>query len=389
MARVLAILALGIGFGLQTRAANFSFPQGQREALMGNVGIALNGSEGAAIYNPAGLATLGNSRISVSGSLLNISQSKASVNSAIKTEVDADNEALSLSQIPGMVAGYTQTSSGVIGYFFNTNASLSFEKFIEINSSHGTNYTVFGTNLSSLHIGGAWAHKTTLSDRWSLQYGLTLGAIMNDHNSRLFSKTKNNLTGAYTSSFQNKLTKTINATARAGVLLDSPDSAYGLYIQPEGGRLSSSYSRFAYSASTDGTVQDDSAGDGPDVKTPMDVGLGVALKKWKNWNLFYDANYSQVRESQEAESSSLVKTVIQGLGCEYTLSSGTSLFTGLTHAKKFQEDYDSEGFLWSGGFNYSISFLKNYVGLYASEERGTLGWKMNFFGVMLGTQYSY
>jgi hypothetical protein len=43
-------------------------PMGEREALLGNAGISIKGSAANALFNPAGLSSLTDTRLSVSGS---------------------------------------------------------------------------------------------------------------------------------------------------------------------------------------------------------------------------------------------------------------------------------------------------------------------------------
>lgn len=70
------LIAILIFFGAQTWAQS-SLPLGEREAFLGNIGIAKDGTVGNTYYNPAGLAFGKTSKLVGSGTLLQVSNQKA------------------------------------------------------------------------------------------------------------------------------------------------------------------------------------------------------------------------------------------------------------------------------------------------------------------------
>ena len=81
---IVLVLVLMISIELQAQEHAFLTPMGAYEGIAGNTGIGRDGSIGAVIYNPAGLATLQTTKISASGSAF--SQNKISLKSEYTNE---------------------------------------------------------------------------------------------------------------------------------------------------------------------------------------------------------------------------------------------------------------------------------------------------------------
>lgn len=387
-------LAFGISFPLFGWGLSIYVPQGQREALMANTGIALNASEGAAIYNPAGTAGLEAGRISAGGSLLNASVLKIDGNES--NYVNDKNTSPSYSQIPGLVTGYQKFDWGRAGFFINTDYTVNFDKLIAFTSPVSTSYSEMLTSMNSLNLGLIYAQGIQLSNELRLQFGLTTSLQMIESQQSLFSKSYTNSSSTYTSAFSNQNVKTTNAVARLGTLLVTPNYSLGAYYQPKGSTVSTSFSKFSYQVSSTGSVQDDSANEGPAYFTSETYGLGASFNLTKTLRLYLDGNVvspNRVDEEDRVNSGSRLETF--GLGADYIMVSGNHVYAGLTQST-LKDDMTTKGWLFSSGFDYKISFIKNYFGAYYSSfntpanpstrsSATSLGW----FGVFIASQYSY
>lgn len=378
--------ASGLAFG-------YYFPQGQREALMGNVGIALSDSEGSVLYNPAGAAGLNADRISASGSLLNASIYKIE-NSGV---VDRSTSP-SYTQIPGLIAGYHKTTWGQLGFFINTDIHFNFNKFLTMdNSEFGQYYSEFELRYNSLNLGLIYATSQDLTPSTTLQYGFTARLNLVEAQQNAFIKTYAQASDTYIGKFNNTVVNTTNFVGRLGVLLNSDTYSLGAFYQPKGSILNSSYSQFSYEVSTGGTVQDDSTNSGPAVETPTSYGFGFSFKLLKRTRLYLDSN---IFEASTPDNSDANLKIIQfriasyGVGVEHTLASGNNLYGGLHYAEEGSAS-KPKTWLFSTGFDYKINFIRNYLGAYYSqyeskaENTNVSSSIMSFIGVIIASQYTF
>lgn len=395
MAKLLNLFILISVFSVPLFSEAFSFfiPQGQREALMGNVGIALNSSEGAVLYNPAGAAGLDSARISASGSLLNASTFEVEY----KGSFNDRNATPSFFQIPGLIAGYSQTSWGNVGFFINTDYLVNFEKLITYETSQYRLYTDIINNFNSLNLGLVIANLASVSDSLKLQYGFTLNLNMLESNSNSFTKTYTTYNNVYRASFSTKTVKTTNLVGRLGILAQGSDYSLGGYIQPKGTRISTSYSNFAYEVDTAGTVTDNSTNTGSPLYTPTNYGVGIGLQPSKHLRLYLDMNVSEAAADEGAETDGPGNSRVDflGLGGEYTLAAGNHIYAGLSNSITKSEN-GLNTWLLSSGFDYKISFIKNYFGAYYSLTRSLNEAEANrnkssfsYFGIIIASQYAF
>jgi hypothetical protein len=361
--RILFFISISL-FSLLSEAFYFMTPQGQREAMMGNVGIALSGSEGSVLFNPAGVAGLESDRISASGSLLNVSTFK--INYGADSFSDKSTEP-SFSQIPGLITGYNKTSFAILGFYINTDYFINFDKLFTYNGPTYTAYSESISNLNSLNLGLVAAKTTYLSKDMKLQYGISLGVnLLESHNSS-FNKSVVTAGNTYTSTFENTNIKTTNFTGQIGLQLLTPSFSIGTTFRPRGGRISSSYSKFAYSVSTSGTIEDRSSNTGEALDTPIRYGLGIGTNIFKATKLLIDADAIEGLEKNKDSSDPLSgRTNSVGMGIEQVLESGNHIFAGLRNSK-IKTDTTQEVWLASAGFEYKMNFIKNYFGGYVSE----------------------
>lgn len=389
--------ALGILLAITLPAFSWGYsiytPQGYREALMANTGLALNATEGAAIYNPAGAGGLEAARISAGGSLLNATVFKLQTQSSSESISDK-NPNPSFTQIPGLITGYQKFTWGRTGFFINTDYSIAFDKLVTFSSTYGTSYSEMVGNLGSLNMGFIYANSAVLSGDLKFQYGLTTSFAMLESQQSIFSKSYIEGTKSYISSFSNTNIKTTNLLARFGALLASAKYSVGAYYQPRGASVSSAYSKFAYWVASTGSVADGSENSGPPLLMPEAYGLGLGLEVGENLRLYVDTN---ILAPQGVERDGFQRDRYEslGLGGDYTLASGTHIFAGLSHAKAKSEN-KTENRTLSAGFDYRISFIKNYFGFYHSsiltpsnQDSGTTGTSVDWFGVLLASQYAF
>lgn len=376
-------------------AFSYFIPQGQRESLMGNVGIGLPASEGAPIYNPASAAGLSSDRISASVSLLNITSTKMGDENTFKDRSTSP----SFYQIPGLIAGYNKTSWGNLGFFINTDYMLTFDKLIIANTTYGTFYSEMEMAMNSLNVGLLFANSTELTKDLQLQYGVTASMNMLELQTSIFSKSYVTSSNTYISNFNNTNNKTTNLLTRLGLLLSSTSYSVGAYYQPKGTHVSSSYSQFAYQVATDGTVVDDSTTSGAPLATPETYGLGVTWQPLKQTKILLDANLS--RETLESQTGDPIAEKPEervesiGIGLEQGLSSGNNIYTGLSHSVLHTLN-PTTTWLLSGGFDYKISFIKNYIGAYyslyttpANDKTTAASTTITYAGVIIASQYAF
>jgi len=389
--------ALGILLAITIPAFSWGYsiyiPQGYREALMANTGLAMNATEGAAIYNPAGAGGLEAARISAGASLINAAIFKIEAPSSIGSVSDK-NPNPSFTQIPGLITGYQKFTWGRAGFFINTDYSMAFDKLITFSSAYGTSYTEMVANINSFNVGFIYANSAVLSGDLKFQYGLTTSFAMVENQQSMFSKGYVEGTNSYISGFSNTNVKTTNLLTRLGTLLASEKYSVGAYYQPKGTSISSTYSKFAYQVASTGSVVDESENSGPPLLMPEAYGLGVGLQVGENLRLYVDTN---IMAPQGVDRDSFQRDRIEslGLGGDYTLASGTHVFAGLSHAIAKSEN-KTENRTLSAGFDYRISFIKNYVGFYHSSiitpinnESGTTGSSFDWFGILLASQYAF
>ncbi|WP_413291527.1 hypothetical protein [Bdellovibrio sp. HCB337] len=374
------------------QAYSYFIPQGQREALMGNVGISLPSSEGAPIYNPASAAGLSSDRISASGSLLNVTSTKMGNESSFRDKSTSP----SFSQIPGLITGYNKTSWGNVGFFINTDYMLSFDKLFAYNETNFTGYTEYEASLNSLNIGVIFANSAEFTKTLQLHYGITASLNSLEIKQSIFSKTHVPTGNIYTGSFDNTNSKSTNVLTRLGLLLKDSSYSVGTYYQPQGSVMTSSYSKFAYSVSSNGTVYDESTNTGNALTTPTNYGLGASINL-KSTRILLDINIVEgsIEDQTGEEDIKKDRTEAVGLGLEQALQSGNNIYAGVSYSKLRSEN-PSDIWLVSGGFDYKISFIRNYFGAYYSAyksppnaQTNSSGSTVSYAGIILASQYSF
>jgi len=378
--------ALGWGYSIYT-------PQGHREALMGNNGIAYNASEGAAIYNPAGAAGLESSRISAGGSLLNASVFELGGNPS--GSMTDKTTSPSYTQIPGLITGYQKFDWGRTGFFINTDYNITFDKFFTFNSNVGTSYTELATNLNALNLGLLYANSVPLGEELKLQFGFTVSLGLLEMQQSTFSKAYLPSTSAYISGFANQNVKTTNIMGRVGTLLAAPSYSVGAYYQPRSSALSSSFSNFSYQVSSVGEVVDNSTNEGPPLLNSEIYGAGVGFALGKSLKVFVDANVVTPDDSTTITSSGRVESA--GSGLEYTLKSDNHIYGGVTYSEEKGRS-QTKGWMTSTGFDYKVSFIKNYFGIYYTRyttpektegSNSSSGSTLSWLGILIASQYSF
>lgn len=366
MQRLLSILVLlqfFVPFLSQAYIENRGlYPLGEAEAQMANTGVALKGSSGSAFFNPAGLASLRERKLSLTGNTYMYFKSDTEPLATVDNQ-DLNFSASAVQIVPSsLVSTWT---SGPWTYAFGVYVpELLRTSFIqgfstpnfEIELGHTVDAQLLLVGLSA---GGA------LDENTDFGYGCFLGQFQATQTQSLVAQPKagSGLAQAGISNYyfyidakgvlcQTGLLKKISPTTAVGAVLKLP--FLGLMGQ---GR----YSQFTQNTSgvRESTgIQNKAA----KFSMPMDLSLGLANKCFDRWNLLVDLAY-QFSEDFEAIEGTDSRTKTKG-----------------TFRYSFGFEYDwQEKWLIRGGYAFNPSAID-------LQEDGDQ--KEDYQIFTLGTQFS-
>lgn len=355
------------------------YPLGEAEAQMANAGVALRGSSGSAFFNPAGLASLRERKLSLTGNTY----------MHFKTELTpfmvADGQDLNFSAqaiqiVPSsLVSTWT---SGAWTYAFGVYVpELVRTSFVQGFSTPNLEMELARSVDAQLLLVGLSAGGA-LSDQVDIGYGCYLGQFQATQTQAFFGQPKpgSGLTNAaianayYTIDAkgllcQAGLQRQLTPETRMGLVLRLP------FLNLSGqGRFSSFTQDVSGNRQASG-IQNKAA----KYAIPMDVSFGISNKSLSRFNFLADLSY-QFPEEFEAIEGTGSKTKTKGtlrsnFGLEYEWAEKWMIRGGYAlnpSAIEIQEDGDSreDYHVWTLGTQFSSGPATTGIGFFYTKSKG-------------------
>lgn len=362
-------------------------PQGQVEAISGNIGIARSASVGANIYNPASLFGLEGNSLSASGTILSSTYFDIGGGTIEPIENSRFN-----TQLPGYFASVHKYSDSYWSLFINTENSFYLENYYKLNTALTSYSSVIKlyVNMTTTALGASYSASTSKNWSWGALLKLNL---VNSHNYVL---SKQVIANTYSSSFQDSKSTTNILTFRIGTLWNPQGHfSVGGFIQPSGNILSNERTQFNYSVYSDGSQSDLSNNNTSELNIPFQSGLGVKYDISSVWTMFADYIKGN-SEDYKDEYNSIKKTseeIGYGASLEYHGAKDKKWYIGINE-KLYTNDTKEKTTYFSLGTVFKVSFLKTLLGGYFTnyqelETKDSSQSKADSVGVIFSTEYSY
>ncbi|MBV9948620.1 MAG: hypothetical protein JOZ69_17360 [Myxococcales bacterium] len=176
--RLLTTCYLVLGAETEARATNSNpnlIPFGENESFLGNTGIGRASDTGAVFYNPAGLADIGQGRVSVSGAVyLSFNTHFDAITRADETNIPFDYSGFNT--IPSTYVATRRVGDWVGALSVLVPNSLKLDDHSGFATPHVQGNLVYSISQSELWVGLSAARR--LDPRWSV--GLTLFGVEHD-----------------------------------------------------------------------------------------------------------------------------------------------------------------------------------------------------------------
>ncbi len=267
------------------------FPFGEREVLTGNAGVAGSPSSGAVVYNPAGLALIEHSSLSVSGSTYIVQNMKAAPLFRIDG-TDLEYTASGFETIPASVISVTRSNDWALAFAVLVPESLKLNNRLSF-STPNTSTTIHQIQTNSdLWLTASYAKQ--LGADWAA--GITLFAIQKSQASAVTLTSRNPATPALPGVSHNDFkSSVINVAAAIGLRWKaSPSVDLGFRARLPAVRLMGSGDGYKYEQSSNGTaltVNDQEAKDMDAYSSlPLDVALGACWHLGESVRLLTDVS---------------------------------------------------------------------------------------------------
>lgn len=312
---------------------NFPFilPMGDQEPMLGNTGVAISGSTGNVLYNPAGLAELKGNRISASGSAYALVKGRTF---AISDTADFTTYV----SVPNMLVASRQIKSWTVA--FGIFEPLSIEGDIVADQSapglNGTAHVDEDFKTEEQYIGISTGHELGESG-WRLGGGLFVHREVNTTTGSMF--VSPNSGSVYLSSITKTDLEVLSLLPILGVQKDiSPDLQAGLrVIFPSYeilGRGHTVTNAMVYDGTTLTPNKIDLQTSGH-YNMPTDLTGGVSWKTGSRVTLLADLGvqfptvFDDMPNSPQKTQYNTVTTVRWNVGCDYRLTDEFSLDFGM------------------------------------------------------------
>lgn len=383
------------------------YPLGEKEAFMANTGVALSGSTGATFFNPAGLAGIQNSKVSLSAnSYLSIKTSFSPLDVIDNSNFNLD--ANSLVAVPSSVVSAQKIENWTVAFSvlvpeqtqlnsMTTHESTNFNTQVILNVR--SQLLLLGLSGATKHVSGhdygAGCFIATLngtSDRSVVAEpkpasGFTQSGIASD------SYTVQVAGLVCNAGLQTNYTENL----RLGANLRLP------FVQTSGSAKLFSYSQSAAGgAATNNGIQTISI----DYQLPMDLAFGAAYKLTDFLHLYADASY---QFPLDYKSSSLATTNVKSngtfrwnTGASYQQSETLKFYGGIalnpgTVELQSTGDIKEDFTVFTAGTEWVNNIATTGLGVMMANSTGTGklstgsngSVKTNVFGILLSAGFSF
>lgn len=385
---------------------SFLTPMGAYEGIAGNTGIGREGSVGAVIYNPAGLATLQTTKISASGSAF--SQNKISLKSEY---INEDVE-------------YIQTTPTQITTLFNTKyfnwafsvivpKSQELEYALEngtpgVDKANTDGYQKLQETLFGPSIG------FKLSEKFKV--GLSYFVSKRDQKER--SVEYEDFTQSSSQTFFQVDSSALAAYPVVGLLF-TPSKSFALGLKFSGpstqiGGEVKSRVRYVSWDTTGGGLCPDGIPDGtcslawyskdktekPNYEKPLELGLGLSWNLTKQLKILTDVTTQFAKEYEvyksdaleESSSINYVNSTRYNIGFEYLTSHTDAITLGLMYNPSPVEDSELNFIGGTVGYRSLDNIADSSVGLFfnqAKEESGGIETSYSMYGLFVSTSINF
>lgn len=310
------------------------FPVGDSEALMANAGVALPGSAGAAILNPAGLARLKQRKLSLSGNTY------MNYRSDLRPLAEFDGRDLDFK-----LSGFQAVPSSLISTWDLGSWTLAFAVVVpelirsgSVSSYSTTNYDVQLTQTTDNQLMLVGFHMGRPFESFDWGFGCSVGHTTSNSNVSLVAnpKASSGLTTAVLSTSFRRL-DVKNLLCHTGVQKDfSSNLRWGLSLRLPTQHFSGEGESFSFTQSNAGVRETKSnSGKSARVDFPLDISFGLAITSLPRTTLLVDLGY-QMRQSatqiEGVDSPTETKEAYRwNFGLRYDIQEHLSLLGGYAY----------------------------------------------------------
>jgi hypothetical protein len=400
-------------------------PTGDKESFMANTGIALSGSVGSVLYNPANLTSTSTSRLSANtSSFFYTSSSERDDTSLLQSPGFLGHQQVfsGSGSIPGLLATVFKLESGAIALSINTPArsDITYSYYSPASSLQPTltgNMTITSrSTMDGTDLGFSYAKE--VSPGLSLGASGFLGRNVTVSETQLAYKSLNTGDGETRYNLLHEETLRMRASLgaayatnswlrwplRLGMRIDIPQWAFN-------DDTSYRSSTTSFLGGTNASV-DTESGARLHPGTPWVFALGTSVEIKPKMQLLLDVSYNLEYSSQAVSlSTGAAETVMSpsfgdaGLAVVTQMWPETQVRFGYRYGQDFQPYYDafevrSQRWIASGGFNTVTGKLNSGVGLYYESQNqdknsdgiflsGSHRTETDFIGLLVSAEYSF
>lgn len=374
---LLEILCLGVA---QAYVENPNiFPLGEKESLMANTGVALSGSSGAAFYNPAGLASVTNPKISMSANSYMI------INTQFRPLDRFDGHDLNFD-----AAGFLAVPSSLVSVQKTEPWTLAFSVFVpeqnQVNDMSSFSTTNFNTQLiqsiRAQFILLGLSAAAPLEQGFDFGFGCFYGNYnaATDRSLVAVPKVGSGITNnAYTT--QSLSVDVHGVLCNAGLQMEvSPQLQFGFTTKLPFFKIKGAGKYFSYSQDINGTVSNTGIKNvSADYDIPMNTSVGFRYLLNNKTSLLLDVSY-QFPVTYEPYEGAAAKVETKGtarwnLGAIYRWSEKFNLLAGYASNPSNQKlakvgDLKEDFTVMQLGFEMIQKIATTGVGVFVANSKG-------------------
>jgi hypothetical protein len=380
------ILSGCFAFVSLAHASNYNpnvLPVGEREPFLANTGAALRGSAGAVFYNPAGLAELKKSRISLSGSTY-VYNEFSTDKFTTWDDTDLPLKAYGFNTLPSTLVSVFSSGEWVYAVSILVPAEFRF-KNRQAWATPNTNTTLVLTS-DTQEIWAGFSVARRIAENWELGFSLfgtsAISAVVVDTNVK-FPAAPSSMTNV----LQTSNSSVYSALASVGLLYRASDTwDLGIKVQAPSVRLWGKADRYASNTLILGGAVSTSSTDQNQVDAnyvyPADTTLGVAFRPAARLRILFDlslqwsAFYETFPGSLGSQTIDLASTLRYNLGSEINLGKATLLGLGFFYNPSTKQvvnadlDQKEDFFGATCGLYYGDEVIRAGLGGYYSWSSG-------------------
>lgn len=355
------------------------WPVGEIEAFMANTGIALSGSTGAVIYNPAGLAGFTNNEISLSANTYMKWQSEITPLQTIDG-TDLDFSSSGIQAIPHSFVSTWRMKPFTFAFSILVPHQLKEEDVVSYSSPSYPVIQLSRTNYFQLLMGGV-SVATSLGRISDVGVGCFYTAYQTSQMFSFSGNTNGSQNAFISNSFfradvtgvlcNGGVQSQLSENFRIGVSAQFP-----LVPMTKSGRASA----FTQSPISGVSMSEGPKSVTPDYKIPLQIGVGVEYRLASFWYLYMDVSHQAADQyytgDLDADEVKIRPTTRFNGGVRLRFSKDFQIFGGVAYnpsAVVPDENYDGENFLVAAA---GASWLKGNssfgIGLMGARSSGSL-----------------